>query len=132
MTFLVWLHLVGSATWLGGLVTLGAGVLIAARSLPRPSFREFVRQLGWAFASVSLVAWLLIGVSGLLMAFRLHWPRLLEIKTALAGAVLVAAALHVLTSRWGARLALIISRVLALLVLAGSLAIFWLGAQLIS
>jgi hypothetical protein len=93
-------------------------------------FRTLVRQAGWAFAGLSTVAWLLIGGSGLLMAGRLGWPALVRLKTALAGAVLVATLLHVATGRLTAsRLAAVTSRGLALLVFAGTLAIFWLGVQ---
>lgn len=130
MAILVWLHLLGAAIWLGGLVTLALTVLVALRALPRPLFRTLVRQAGWAFAGLSAVAWLLIGVSGLLMAGQLGWPALVRIKTALAGALLVATLLHVVTGRLTAsRSATVTSRALALLVLAGTLAIFWLGVQ---
>jgi uncharacterized membrane protein len=131
MAVLLWLHLVGASLWLGGLATLAVAVLVALRTLPRELFRSFVRRAGWAFAGVSAAAWLLIGVSGLLMAGRSGWPDLLRTKTVLAGAVLAAAVLHVVTGRLTAsRLAVVTSRTLALLVFAGTLAIFWLGVQL--
>jgi len=130
MAVLVWLHLVGAALWLGGLVTLAAAVLVALRTLPRELFRAYVRRAGWAFAVVSAAAWLLIGTSGLLMAGRAGWPAPVRVKTAVAVAVLAATVLHVLTGRRTAsRLAVVTSRTLALLVFAGTLAIFWLGVQ---
>ncbi len=128
MTVLVWLHLLGAAIWLGGLLTLGLTVVVAVRALPRAEFRVYVRRAGWAFAGLSGAAWLLIGVSGLVMAGRLGWPALIRVKTALAAALLVATLAHVLTGRRaGSRLATVTSRALAFLVFAGTLAVFWLG-----
>ncbi len=130
MAVLVWLHLVGAALWLGGLVTLVTALLVALRTLPRELFRAFVRRAGWAFAALSAAAWLLIGASGLLLAGQAGWPDLVRIKTVLAAAVLVATVLHVLTGRLTASaLAMVTSRTLALLVFLGTLAIFWLGVQ---
>ncbi|HYW24912.1 MAG TPA: hypothetical protein VE953_12160 [Terriglobales bacterium] len=130
MAVLVWLHLIGAALWLGGLVTLALTVVVALRALPRPAFRGFVRQAAWAFAGLSGVAWLLIGASGLLLAGQLGWPAPVRIKTALAGAVLAATVAHVLTGRHtDSRLAALTSRTLALLVFVGTLAIFWLGVE---
>jgi hypothetical protein len=130
MTALVWLHLVGAYLWLGGLVTLALIVAVALRTLPRPEFRAFVRRVGWAFAGLSALAWLLIAASGLPMAVRLGWPAPVRAKTAVAGAVLAATALHVVAGRRTAsRAAVTASRVLAALVLLGTLVIFWLGAR---
>ena len=97
MAVLVMLHLVGAALWLGGLVTLAVAVLVALRTLPSATFRAFVRRAGWAFAGQSTVAWLLIAVSGLLMAGRLGWPAPVRVKTALGGGLVAATALHVVT-----------------------------------
>ena len=88
MAVLLWLHLVGAALWLGGLVALAMAVLVALRTLPSEMFRVFVRHAGWAFAGLSALAWLLIAVSGILMAGRLGWPVLVRIKTAVAGSLL--------------------------------------------
>jgi uncharacterized membrane protein len=131
MAVLIWLHLIGAALWLGGLVTLALIVVVALRTLPRELFRTLVRRAGWAFAGLSAVAWLLLGVSGLSLAGQLGWPAPVRLKTALAAGVLAATVLHVLTGRLTtSRPAVLVSRTLALLVLAGTLAIFWLGAQL--
>lgn len=128
MGVLIWLHLVGAALWLGGLVTLATAVLVALRVLPREMFRGFVRQTGWAFAGLSAVAWLLIAVSGLVMAGQLGWPAPVRAKTAVAGGVLTATVLHVLTGRLTtSRAAVLTSRALAVLVFGGTLWIFWLG-----
>jgi len=105
-------------------------VLIALRTLPRALFRVFARRAGWAFAVLSTVSWLLIGTSGILMAEQVGWTAPVRIKTVLAGLVLVATALHVVTGRLTAsRLAVVTSRTLALLVVLATLAIFWLGVQ---
>lgn len=133
MAILLWLHLVGAALWLGGLAALALAVLAALRALPRDLFRGFVRQAGWAFAGLSALAWLLIGVSGVLMAGPLGWPPLIRIKTVLAAALLAATALHVVTGRRTAsRLSVMTSRTLALLVFVGTLTIFWLGVQAVA
>lgn len=130
MAVLVWLHLVGAALWLGGLVTLAVVVVVALRALPRELFRVFVRRAGWAFAGLSALAWLLIAVSGLLMAGQLGWPPLIRLKTVLGAALLAATALHVATGRLtSSRLAVVTSRTLALAVFGGTLLIFWLGVQ---
>jgi uncharacterized membrane protein len=127
---LIWLHLVGAALWLGGLVTLAATVVVALRTLPRELFRAFVRRAGWAFAALSVVAWLLIGVSGIVLAEQAGWPALVRDKTVLGAAILAAAAVHVVTGRLTtSRLAIVTSRTLALLVFLGTLAIFWLGVE---
>jgi hypothetical protein len=131
MAVLVWLHLLGAALWLGGLVTLAVAVLVALRALPREVFRPFVRRVGWAFAGLSALAWLLIAVPGVLLASRLGWPGPVRTKTVLAVAILLATALHVVTGRLTtSRAAVVTSRTLALLVFAGTLLVFWLGVQI--
>ena len=130
MAVLIWLHLLGAALWLGGLVTLATAVLVALRTLPRDLFRAFARGAGRAFAVLSAVAWLLIGVSGLLLAEQANWPALVRAKAILGAAVLVATVLHVVTGRrTQSRGAVMASRTLALLVFLGSLALFTLGVQ---
>jgi hypothetical protein len=127
---LIWFHLVGAALWLGGLVTLAATVLVALRTLPREQFRAFVRRAGWAFAALSAVAWLLIGVSGVILAEQRAWPAVVRDKAVLGAAILLAAVAHVVTGRLTtSRVAIVTSRTLALLVFLGTLAIYWLGVQ---
>ena len=130
MGALVWLHLVGAGLWLGGLASLAVVILTALRTLPRESFRLLVRRVGWTFAALSAVSWLLIGGSGIALAVRLGWPSLVVLKTAVGAALLLASALHVLTGRLTAsRPAVTVSRGLAVLVFAGTLWIFWLGVE---
>jgi uncharacterized membrane protein len=124
-------HLLGAGLWLGGLVTLAALILVAFRTLERDAFRILVRRAGWAFAALSAAAWLLLAVSGLLLAFRHGWPQLAVVKAILGGAVLVAAGAHVLTGRRrGSRALLMVSRTLSPLIFAATLALYWLGVRL--
>lgn len=130
MGALVWLHLVGAGLWLGGLATLAIVILTAYRTLPRESFRLLVRRVGWTFAALSAVSWLLVGASGIALAFSLGWPSLVVLKTGLGAALVLASAVHVLTGRLtSSRIAVTASRSLAVLVFAGTLWIFWLGVQ---
>lgn len=131
MQVLVWIHLVGASLWLGGLVMLAAAVLVARRTLPRDDFRRFVRATGRTFAGISLVAWLLIGVSGILMADQLGWPQLAVRKAILAGFVVAGTVAHSLTGmHTNSRVLVAISRLLALLILIGTLVLFWQGVRL--
>jgi len=133
MSLLLWLHLVGAAIWLGGLTALAVAVVTGSRTLPREPFRRFVRTLGWAFAGLSALAWVLIAVPGLIMAAALRWPELAVAKTGLGAAILLASGLHVATARLTAsRLAIVTSRALALAIFVATLAVFWLGVQLAS
>jgi uncharacterized membrane protein len=131
MRVLLWLHLIGASLWLGGLATLAIAVIVASRTLPRAVFQQFVRKVGWTFAGLSALAWLLIGVSGLAMAVTLHWPQLAVTKSELGVGIVLLSAVHVaaarVTSSPSARIA---SRGLALVIFAATLTVFWLGVQL--
>lgn len=127
----LYLHLLGAATWLGGLVWVAVSTVVAARTLPREQFRPLVRRLGRAFAVVSVVAWTLIASTGLGFAFQRGWPALVIVKTVLAALVALGAGLHVITGmRTGSRAAIATSRALSGLIFVGTLALFWLGIQL--
>jgi uncharacterized membrane protein len=127
------IHLIGAAVWLGGLVTLAAVILVAYRTLERAAFRLLVRRAGWAFAFLSAGAWVLLAASGLALAFRHGWPQLAVVKAALGGAVVLAAGAHVLTGRRrDSRAWTMVSRTLSLLIFAATLALFWLGVRLAS
>lgn len=127
----LYLHLLGAATWLGGLIWLGVSTVIAARSLPREQFRPLVRRLGRGFVAVSVLAWILIASTGLGFAFQRGWPGLVIIKVVLASLVVAATAAHVVTgARPASRGAAVISRTLSGLILLGTLALFWIGVQL--
>ena len=131
MDFLVWLHLVGAALWLGGLVTLAVAVLVAFRTLPREAARTYVRSAGRAFAALSAFAWLLLAVSGLTFAARRGWPQLVLEKIGLAVVVLLATAAHTLLGmRTSSRASVMTSRVLSALIFLGTLYLFWMGVGL--
>jgi uncharacterized membrane protein len=125
------LHLLGAAVWLGGLVTLAVVVVVAYRSLERDAFRLLVRRAGWAFAGLSLAAWLLLAASGLALAFGHGWPPLAVAKAILGGGVILAAVAHVFTGRRrDSRPLVLVSRTLSLLIFAATLTLFWLGVRL--
>lgn len=128
---LVFLHLVGAAFWLGGLVTLAAVIVVAHRTLEREEFRLLVRRAGWTFAGISAVAWLLLAVSGVTRAFQRGWPSMAVTKAILGAIVLAAAVAHVLSGRRrDSRALLVVSRSLSLLIFGATLALFWLGVRL--
>jgi len=130
MDVVLWLHLLGAATWLGGLVMLGAGVVVAFRTLPREQARPLVARLGRTFGLVAAGAWVLIAASGLALAAARGWSQLLVWKTALAVLVMLASAAHVYTGRsTDSRPLILASRALAGFILAGTLALFYLGVR---
>lgn len=131
MSFLLWLHLVAASVWLGGLVMLGAAVLVALRTLEREQFRAFARSAGRAFAVLAVAAWLVIGVSGLALASRHGWSRLLVDKTGLAVAIVVFTVAHTLLGmRTQSRAAVMASRTLSVVILAATLVVYWMGVNL--
>jgi hypothetical protein len=131
MDFLVWLHLVGAAIWLGGLVTLAVATFAALRALPREQFRLFIRSTGRAFGAVAGAALVLTGVTGLLLAAAHHWPRLAVDKIGLTVFVALAAVGHVgFGMRTSSRASVLVSRVLAVLLFLATLGLFWIGVRL--
>jgi hypothetical protein len=131
MRVLLWLHLIGASLWLGGLATLAIAVVVGSRTLARNLFQQFVRKVGWTFAGLSALAWLLIGVPGVAMAVTLHWPQLAVAKSELGVGIVLLSAAHVATARLtSSPLARIASRALALVIFAATLSVFWLGVQL--
>lgn len=129
--FLDFVHLLGAAVWLGGLVMLALVILVAYRALEREAFRTLVPRAGWAFAWLSAGAWLLLAASGLTLAVRRGWPFLAVVKAVLGGTVIIAAAAHIFAGRRrGSRPLVMLSRTLALLIFAATLALYWLGVQL--
>jgi putative copper export protein len=136
------IHLVAAAFWLGGMILLAVIAVIAARTLDKPTFRTFMARAGQAFAAGSVVAWLLIAVSGAAMAWpRLDYTltslpstafgRLLEAKTGLAAAAVVLTGVHALAGRrTHSRAAIVVSRLISLLLFAFTLGIFWLAVRM--
>lgn len=110
---------------------LGIALVAAHRTLDPDHFRAFIRRAGRIFGGVSIAAWVVIAASGLGMASQRGWSRLLVDKTELAGLVVVMTVAHVvLGRRTGSRPAIVTSRVLGLLVLAGTLGVYWMGVNL--
>src|SRR5689334_14136601 len=130
MDVVLLLHLLAAATWLGGLLMLGVGVLVVFRTLPREQARPLVARLGRAFAVVAAVAWVIVGASGLALAAGRGWSQLLVGKTVLAVLIVLASAAHVVTGRrTDSRPLIVTSRALAAFILAGTVAVFYLGIK---
>ena len=131
MAVLLWLHIIAAAIWLGGLVMLAVAVVAALRTLEREQFRAFIRVAARVFAGLALVAWLLLGATGLAMAERRGWSRLLVDKTGLAVLVVVLTVVHTLLGmRTGSRAAVMASRTVAVLIFLATLGIFWMAVNL--
>lgn len=127
----VFAHLLGAALWLGGLVLLAALVLVAHRSLGREQFRAVASLAGRTFAGVSVLAGILLAVSGLVLAGDLHWPRLVLDKLGLGIALVVVTGLHTWTGRrTDSRPLVMTSRALSLLIFLLTLLAFGLGVRI--
>lgn len=136
------IHLVAAAYWLGGLLLLAVVAVIALRTLDQPTFRMFMSRAGQAFAISSIIAWLLIAVSGAAMAWprlgytlsalpRSTFGRLLEAKTSLALVAVILTGVHsVAGRRTGSRAAVVASRVISPLLFLTTLGIFWLAVRM--
>lgn len=140
MSFLLFLHLLAAAFWLGGLLMLPLAVIPAVRLPEREAGRFVIRRLGWSFAAGAGVAWLLLLVTGVVMARShlsslsdlgtTHFGRTLEDKSGLAIIALAAAVAHVVTGRSGSRTLIRTSRALALVTLLATLGVFYYATLL--
>lgn len=87
------LHLIGGATFAGGMVMLGLVAMVARRTVPEQARIEFFRELGRRFLLVGGTALLLAIATGIEMATdRDVWGNLTETtygKTLLAKLILV-------------------------------------------
>ena len=134
------IHLVAAAYWLGGLVLLAAVVVVGLRTLPRDTFRSLLVPVARAFAWGSAVAWLLLGVTGYLMASRrlasldalasTPYGRRLSLKLVLVAVTLVAAALHVVLGRASSPRLVMLSRTMAVAAFLLTLGVFYTAARL--
>jgi putative copper export protein len=132
------LHLLAAAYWLGGLITLAVVAVVALRSLERPAFRLLFRRLGRAFLLGSVPAWLLLAVTGIVLAGpRLtslsssSWGQTLEAKIVVSVLVVIGGIAHAITgARTSSPIATRASRILAIVVFLLTLGIFYLAAQL--
>lgn len=152
-SMMLFLHLLGACVWVGGLVAIALVAVSSGRALDQPARTELFRVVGIRFLIVAGIAVTLLVISGnLLLEDRFGgWADLGDVpggsdiywKTALFLGVLALAALHslvlaprirVLRSRQGAdtqadlRRTLVVSRVLQVLMLAGSIAILAFAA----
>ena len=136
------LHLVAAAYWLGGLIVLAIVAVLAARSLERPAFRGLMSQVGRVYLVGSLVAWVLLAVTGVAMAREriptlaavgsTPWGRTLALKTGLAVAAVILTMVHSWAGSRTAVRAILASRVLSPIILILTLAIFYLASRLAS
>ena len=136
------LHLLAAAYWLGGLVMLALVVVVVRRVLDRDRFRAVLVPLARAFAWGSVVAWLLLGVTGYILAsHRLSglealsgsdYGRRLSLKLVLVTLTLVAVGLHVILGRSASRGLLAVSRAMAVAAFALTAGVFYAAARLVS
>lgn len=103
VTTLVFLHILGAAIWAGGLIFIGVVAAGARRSLPERERTELFRSVGNGFLVLAAVAALLLALSGNLLVEDLFggWENLsgepsdlIVWKTVLFVAVLLLAVLH--------------------------------------
>lgn len=135
-----WLHLVAAGFWLGGLIMLAIVTMSALAIVDRPTFRELIRRVGRAFLLGSLIAWVLLALSGIAMATtRLRstgalldtaYGRTLSLKSVLFVLVILATVAHTVAGGRSSPAAVRTSRVLSPVILLLTLAIFYLAARL--
>lgn len=159
--FLVFVHILGAAIWAGGLVFVGLTAAVARRTVPPQARIEFFRVLGTGFLVLAGIAAAMLLISGNVLVEDLFggWDalgdssagRLVLWKTALYGLVLVLAIVHAFVlgprirrlreselaanagdSATALRRATALSAVAQVLMLAGTIAILALAADLIS
>lgn len=134
------LHLLGAAYWLGGVITLAVIALVAARSLERPAFQTLMVRAGWTYASGAVAAGALLAGTGIALAgqhltsvagsWTTSWGRTLLLKTALALLVMLLTLGHAIAGTRGGRTARIATRGISPVIAALTLAIFALGVRL--
>ena len=93
------LHLIAAATWLGGLITLGALVVSLRKA---GAERSLLQAAARGFARVSWVAMTIAVATGLLQVFLLKWPWVdgkLHTKITLVVVAIGLALAHQLTAR---------------------------------
>jgi putative copper export protein len=123
----LWLHLLAAGFWLGGLVFL-ALVVIALRG-DRDLLRSVIGPVGRAFGYGAIVAWILLGATGLVLSDG-DWSPTLLTKTGLAALAVVSGAAHVVTGRSKERSLLTVSRSMAGVTFLATLAVFLLATRL--
>jgi hypothetical protein len=104
-------------------------VVVATRQLDRAVFRSVIGSVGRAFGYAAIVAWLLLGITGVLLANG-DWSRTLVTKTGFAALALLSAAAHTVTGRSSRHGLLVLSRSLAGVTFLATLVVFWFATQL--
>lgn len=139
-TVWLWLHLVAAAFWLGGLVMLAIVTISSLRVVDRITFRALIRRVGRAFLVGSLIAWAVLGVSGVALASaRLgatinltgtSFGRTLIAKTVLFAIAIAATLAHTVAGGRSSAVAVRLSRALSPFIFLLTLAIFYLAVRL--
>jgi uncharacterized membrane protein len=113
-------HLLAMAFFVGGQLVIGAALVPV--ELKNPD-RERMRAIGRRFGIGSLVALAVLTATGIAMASQFdRWDDgTLQVKLGLVGVVIALTTVHLVWPR---------QRILQVAILAGSLAIVWLGVEL--
>ena len=119
MDLVRWLHLLAMAFFVGGQLVLLAAVVPVLRTRDREALRAVARRFGWG----SLVALVVLAVTGSIMAGHFHrWgEQVLHLKLTLVGLAVVLTLVHTRRPTWHA---------LEGAVFLLSLVIVWLGLDL--
>jgi putative copper export protein len=135
-----WLHLLAAGFWLGGLVMLAMVTMSAIRVMERPAFRQLIRRVGRAFLVGSIIAWVVLAISGVAMAVtRIHsineltgtgYGRTLLAKAVLFLLAIIGTVAHTLAGGRASPVAIRLSRSLSPVIFLLTLAIFYLAARL--
>lgn len=134
------LHLVAAGFWLGGLIMLAVVTISAVRVMDRLAFRQLIRRVGRAFLLASVVAWLMLAISGTGMTVsRLHslgeltstgFGRTLLFKTGLFLLAIVLTIAHTFAGSRSTPMAIRLSRTLSPVIFLVTLVIFYLAVRL--
>jgi putative copper resistance protein D len=156
---MVFLHILGAAIWTGGLIFVGVVAVVSRRTLPEATRIEFFRSLGFGFLVLAGIAAALLALSGNLLVDDFggweavgdtDWGELILWKTAIFAVVIALALIHALAlgprirrlresdlagdgdATRALRRATMFSAVTQVLMLAGTIAILALAADLIT
>jgi copper transport protein len=135
------IHLMAAAYWFGGLVMLAMVVVVGMRVLDRDAFRALLLPLARWFTWGSVVAWLLLGITGYFLASRrlsgvealstTSYGRRLSLKLLLVVLTVAATALHIFLGRSKSLRLLVISRGMAVVAFIATAGIFYAASRLV-
>jgi copper transport protein len=136
------IHLLAAAYWFGGLVMLAMVVVVGMRVLDRDAFRALLVPLARWFAWGAVVAWLLLAITGYLLASQrlsgvealstTSYGRRLALKLVLVVLTVAATVLHTLLGRSKSPRLLVISRGMALVAFIATAGIFYAASRLVA